>query len=133
MYMKNCASCNNKIKNSYTFCYECNNKKDNNSVSFSSSETIYKKESIPKTVRNCIWLNYFSNEREGKCQCCLRETISIMNFHAGHIKAEANGGTTTLDNLKPICMLCNCSSQKQDMHEFILKYNLHWGLKDNQN
>jgi hypothetical protein len=133
MYMKNCASCNNKIKNSYTFCYECNNKKDNNSVCSSSSETIYKKESIPKTVRNCIWLNYFGNEREGKCQCCLRETISIMNFHAGHIKAEANGGTTTLDNLKPICMLCNCSTGKYDMHEFILKYNLHWGLKDNQN
>ena len=131
--MKQCSTitCTNKVKNSYNYCYECNKKSNDTSDVSVCSDTIYKKETIPKTVRNCVWLNYFQMEREGKCKCCLRETISISNFHCGHIKAEANGGTTTLDNLKPICMLCNCSTQKQDMHEFIKKYNLHWSPNNN--
>jgi len=128
--MKLCLTCNNKVKNSYNYCYDCNKKSDNTDISV-SSETVYKKETIPKTMRNCVWLNYFGSQREGKCKCCLRETISIMNFHCGHIKAEANGGTTTLDNLKPICMLCNTSCGKQDMNEFIKNYNLHWFSENN--
>lgn len=108
--MKQCSTvtCTNKVKNSYNYCYECNKKLNDNSDTLVCTDTIYKKETIPKTVRNCVWLNYFSMEREGKCKYCLREIISISNFHCGHIKAFINGGSTTLDNLKPICMLCNC-------------------------
>ena len=62
------------------------------------------------------------------CQCCLREHITIGNFHAGHIIAHANGGLTTLDNLTPLCMLCNTSMSTYDLNEFIKKYNLHHGL-----
>ena len=125
--MKKCGSenCEKKIKNSYTFCYECN--KDNQSVC-SDASTIYKKESIPKTIRNCLWINYYSDARIGKCQCCKRETISIDNYHVGHISAEANHGTTTLDNLIPLCMLCNTSIQKQNVHDFIKRYNINFGL-----
>jgi 5-methylcytosine-specific restriction endonuclease McrA len=94
------------------------------------NEKEIKREPIPKCVRNALWINYFKNQREGKCQCCLRETISIGNFHAGHIKAHANGGSSTLDNLVPICMLCNTSMSKHDLKEFITKYNLHHGLDD---
>ena len=89
---------------------------------------IAKRENIPKCVRNALWINFFKTEREGKCRCCLRETISIGNFHAGHIKAHANGGSTTLDNLVPICALCNTSMGKHDLKDFIIKYNLHYGL-----
>jgi 5-methylcytosine-specific restriction endonuclease McrA len=135
--MKLCSSpnCENKIKNSYTFCYECN--KDNHSI---CSDTIYspdgaytplqgyKKESIPKTLRNCLWINYYADARTGKCQCCKRENISIDNYHVGHIIAECNHGTTTLDNLIPLCMLCNTSIQKQNVNDFIKKYNIHFGL-----
>jgi len=90
--------------------------------------TPYKKETIPKTVRNCLWINYFKESREGKCCCCKRETISIGNFHAGHIIAESNGGKTSLDNLRPICMLCNTSMQRSNMDDFITRYNLNYGL-----
>lgn len=122
--MKKCSSdkCENLVKNSYTHCYDCNKKDD------SDVETIYKKEIIPKCVKNCLWINNFGDSRIGKCQCCKREAISINNFHAGHIKAERNGGTTTLDNLKCICPLCNFSMGCYDMEKFILKYNLHFGL-----
>ena len=92
--MKNCQSCTNKVRNSYTYCYECNSKRNDNLSSSFASNTIYKKTPIPKTVRNCLWINYFKNKREDKCQCCLRETISISNFHAGHIISEFKGGTT---------------------------------------
>ena len=129
--MKFCSTenCNNKIKNSYTHCYECNQKNTISDTSVSSCETIYKKESIPKTVRNCLWINYYGDARIGTCQCCKREYISIDNYHVGHIIAEANGGSTSLDNLIPMCMLCNTSIQKQNVHEFVKKYNLHFGLK----
>ncbi len=62
------------------------------------------------------------------CQCCLREEISIGNFHAGHILAHVNGGLSTLDNLVPICMLCNTSMGAYNLNDFIKKYNLHHGL-----
>jgi 5-methylcytosine-specific restriction endonuclease McrA len=94
------------------------------------NEKEIKREPIPKCVRNALWINFFKNQREGKCQCCLRETISIGNFHAGHIKAHINGGSTSLDNLVPICMLCNTSMGKYDLNEFISKYNLHHGLEE---
>ena len=92
------------------------------------NEREIKREPIPKCVRNALWINFFKNQREGKCQCCFRETISIGNFHAGHIKAHVNGGSSSLDNLVPICMLCNTSMGKYDLNEFITKYNLHHGL-----
>ena len=127
--MKICPKCNiNKVKNSYQHCYNCNMKDDLSSEVDNEKEI--KREPIPKCVRNALWINYFKKLREGLCQCCKRETISIGNFHAGHIKAHANGGSTSLDNLVPICMLCNCSMMKHDLNEFISKYNLHHGLEE---
>jgi 5-methylcytosine-specific restriction endonuclease McrA len=142
--MKICPKCNIfKIKNSsYDVCYTCHSNKEE-----SSSETeqphsgsgslrdeqpkeqqVFKRESIPKCVRNALWIIFFKDSRTGVCQCCLREQITIGNFHAGHIKAHINGGLTTLDNLTPICMLCNTSMGPYDLNEFIKKYNLHHGL-----
>ena len=91
-------------------------------------ETVYKKEPIPKCVRNALWINYFGDSRTGKCLMCKRESISLSCFQAGHIIAEANGGKCSLDNLKPVCQLCNTSSGKMNMEDFIQKYNLHYGL-----
>ena len=128
--MKICQKCNiNKIKNSYQQCYTCNIKDNTASEQDLEKEITHAREPIPKCVRNALWINFFKNQREGKCKCCLRETISIGNFHAGHIKAHANGGSTTLDNLVPICMLCNTSIGKHDLNEFIIKYNLHYGIE----
>ena len=103
--------------------------KDDNSTEPDIDKDI-KREAIPKCVRNALWINFFKNQREGLCQCCKREKISIGNFHAGHIKAHINGGSSALDNLVPICMLCNTSMGKDDLNEFITKYNLHYGLDD---
>ena len=127
--MKKCTSCNNLVKNSYQLCFECNNKQKNED---SGSETppIYKKENIPKTVRNCLWINYFGSSRIGVCR---REPITINNFHASHIEAEKNHGPTSLDNLAPCCVQCNMSMGTMNMNDFITKYNLHFGLDKSLN
>lgn len=127
MYMKKCPNenCNNLVKNSYQQCYDCNNKEKDSS----DAEPSYKKEIIPKTVRNVLWYIYFDNSRTAKCQCCLIEDISISNYHVSHIVAESNGGKTSLENLKPCCMLCNTSMGKQNMNDFIKKYNLHYRIE----
>jgi 5-methylcytosine-specific restriction endonuclease McrA len=125
--MKKCQNCDKLVKNGYVQCFECNNKHIKDS-SESDTDTPYKKETIPKTIRNALWINNFGDSRTGKCQCCLREIVSIGNFHAGHIIAEVNGGSTSLDNLTVLCMLCNTSMGRYNVKDFIMKYNLHYGL-----
>ena len=122
--MKKCSSdkCENLVKNSYTHCYDCNKKDD------SDVETIYKKEPICKTVRNVLWYIHYGDIRLAKCKCCLVEDISISCYHVGHVIAEANGGKTSMENLLPMCMLCNTSIGKQNVADFIKKWNLHYRI-----
>lgn len=140
-----CVLCDKPVKGLFKQCFQCNKKKSlvinfsdiknnsecdfiNDNVSESIDEKPYKKQSIPKAVKVCLWKNYFNNSLTGICQCCLREPISINNYDASHIMAERKGGETTLDNLKPCCRMCNLSMGTMDMNEFIKKYNLHYGL-----
>ena len=134
--MKTCSTCPKLIKNGYTLCYECNNKLDSESDTTSETderakpEVIVKRESIPKCVRNAVWRHQNNNQIEAKCICCRVETVTIGNFHVGHITSIANGGTTTLDNLTVLCMLCNTSMGKCNVYEFIDKYKLHYFEKN---
>lgn len=59
------------------------------------------------------------------CQCCKVEPISIKNFDCGHITSKKNGEGVSIDNLKPICRLCNSSMGTMNMQEFINKYGLN--------
>ena len=89
-----------------------------------------RKDKIPATLRNAIWSTYISaTESRGNCYCCAVEPITKANFAAGHIVAECRGGTVTLQNLRPICTLCNSSMGKTNMHDFIKKYGLSGGLR----
>ena len=133
---KNTCPCGKPITKGYfKKCYECNvkDKVDSDDEDTTKNDDVipYKKMTIPKTVKNCLWINYFGDKRVGVCACCLREPITINNFHAGHIKSEKEfgPGSTTLDNLAPICPLCNLSMGTAHMiDDFIKKYNLHYGL-----
>jgi hypothetical protein len=113
-------------------CFECNNKDkvDSDDEEVKPDDTIpYKKMSIPKTVKNCLWINTYGDSRIGKCKICLREDVSLSSFQACHILAEKNGGSCSLDNLMVGCALCNSSMGTANALDFIKTYNLHFGLK----
>lgn len=81
-----------------------------------------RKKRIPAAVRNAVWDNNISPEfKIGNCYVC-NSKISFSNFHCGHIIAEKDGGTIELNNLKPICMLCNTSMGTTNMNIFKEQY-----------
>ena len=129
--MHNCEKCNKKVKNGFKMCYACNDSKSDSESEIATPPKPYIKDPIPRAVKNCLWINFFGTSRVGVCACCEREPITINNFHAGHIKSEKEfgPGSVRLDNLAPICPLCNSSMGTMHMEEFITKYNLKYGLK----
>lgn len=67
-------------------------------------------KSIPKGVREQVWIYYNKNNFSKKCyvKWC-KNIINVFDFHVGHNIPKSKGGTDTIDNLKPICSRCNLS------------------------
>lgn len=81
-----------------------------------------KKKSIPKVVKDLSWNKWVGEDvARTKCLCCGVNEIKMSSFHCGHVVAEANGGTTTVDNLRPICAACNTSMGTENLNEFKAK------------
>ena len=82
-----------------------------------------KKQKIPTKVRIDIWATYIgSNLAEHKCICCKKVTIKQSEFEVGHVLSEANGGTLEINNLRPICSVCNRSMGTRNMVDFVKQY-----------
>ncbi len=80
------------------------------------------RKTIPKTLKNQVWDQYIGKDKGiGLCECCKKE-IDSKHFECGHIIAVAEGGDDTIDNLRPICGLCNKSMGKMNMTDFCDKY-----------
>ena len=78
------------------------------------------KNSIPKALREQVWLKINGKRYKNKCYIgwCKNE-IDVFNFHVGHNIPESKGGKTVLSNLKPICSRCNLSmSNKYTIDEW---------------
>ena len=58
--MKNCEKCDKKIKNGFKMCYSCNDNKSDTEPE--TAKPLYIKDSIPRTVKNCLWINYFGDK-----------------------------------------------------------------------
>jgi hypothetical protein len=87
---------------------------------------MYKKKSIPLSLKALVWNKYIGEEKGiGYCQCCRKNIIKQISFHCGHIISERNGGSTTLNNLIPLCQTCNLSMGRHNMNEFVKKYGFH--------
>ena len=79
-----------------------------------------KKQPISATIKRLVWNKYIGEEiGKSKCTCCFVTDITQLSFNCGHIIAEANGGETTVSNLKPICQNCNSSMGTKDMNKFM--------------
>jgi hypothetical protein len=81
------------------------------------------KATIPSALRSQVWNTYFGVEvGQTKCYCCRINDVSQRNFEAGHVLPEAKGGPTTIENLRPICGLCNRSMGSQHMADYCKKH-----------
>jgi len=77
-----------------------------------------RKKKIPVALRNSVWNTYIGEALGiGKCFICQGQ-ITHSTFACGHIVAEAKGGETKLDNLRPVCPSCNSSQGTANMIEF---------------
>lgn len=82
-----------------------------------------KKQSIPKALKVSVWHKYIGEDNgKAKCLCCEITDITQSKFHCGHVIAEANGGDSNVDNLRPICETCNKSMGTTNVNDF--KMNL---------
>jgi len=78
-----------------------------------------KKKSIPKVVKDLSWAKWVGDDvAKTKCLCCGINEIKMNSFHCGHVVAEANGGSTSVENLRPICAACNTSMATENMDVF---------------
>lgn len=88
-----------------------------------SVEEKKKKKTIPVALKRKVWAKWMGEDiGKAKCLRCKLTDITQLNFHCGHIIAEAAGGELKVDNLKPICQSCNSSMGTINMDEFITKY-----------
>jgi len=84
---------------------------------------VQRKRRIPKTLKRAVWDTYVGVDKgTAPCLCCERTPIRQLEFHCGHVISEARGGTTTVDNMRPICAQCNLSMGTQNLFEFKAKY-----------
>lgn len=86
------------------------------------------KDKIPTAVRNQVWLKYMGNTAFGPCPCCGIHDISLVQsggFECGHVQAEAQGGSTNLSNLIPVCKSCNLGMGTTNMIDYVKQYYPH--------
>ena len=79
-----------------------------------------KKKGVPKAVRLQSWsLHVGETVGKTKCICCRDTEITMGDFEAGHVVAEAEGGAAVVDNVLPVCGLCNRSMGTCSMHDYV--------------
>jgi 5-methylcytosine-specific restriction endonuclease McrA len=68
------------------------------------------KASIPKALREQVWITYAGRRFERRCLIpWCKNTMTVFDFHVGHNVPESVGGATEIANLRPICARCNLS------------------------
>jgi hypothetical protein len=110
------------ILDNHVFCPPKHNTTNGESKSNVGTSKICKKKKISHAMRIVCW-NTYVGEDFGKahCLCCKTNYITQHNFHCGHVVAEANGEQIHVDNLRPICSVCNNSMGTTDMKVFALE------------
>ena len=69
-----------------------------------------KRTAIPKALREQVWRTHIGSKYESKCTIswCTNK-ITPFDYEVGHNIPHSKGGSSTIDNLRPICSRCNKS------------------------
>jgi 5-methylcytosine-specific restriction endonuclease McrA len=97
------------VDNLWPICESCN--KSMNTVQMDVKNFKYNIcESDDVVFRRQVW-DYRIGLTHGKAYCpiCKLSTITQIDFASGYAIPKQNGGTTSVDNLWPICENCNAS------------------------
>ena len=87
-----------------------------------------KKATIPKALREQVWLKTIGKKYEYDCYIpWCKNKMTVFDFHVGHNRPESHGGTLDIDNLEAICARCNLSmSDKYTIDEWIKFKKYKW-------
>lgn len=75
---------------------------------------------VPRSLRALVWDRYIGLDK-GSWTCFCGKKIYQMDFEAGHVVAVSKGGPTTVENLRPVCSMCNKSMGSENLFDFIAK------------
>ena len=82
-----------------------------------NAKTQNRRISIPNSVRQKLWINYFKESLKGYCMCCGKE-ITYHDYHISHKIAVSRGGDNSIDNLTICCSSCNMSMKDMNFFQF---------------
>lgn len=72
---------------------------------------------IPRVLRNAVWQKRNSTNMVGVCFVCENE-LCYENMECGHIIPHIYNGNVSLENLEPICKVCNRDMGAMNLHEY---------------
>lgn len=82
------------------------------------------RKSVPKSLKEQLWYTQVGkNIGRALCYVCQTREITPFTFEAGHIIAVAKGGSTTLDNLRCVCLPCNRSMGTENLEVYKQRYH----------
>lgn len=86
-----------------------------NEINLDQFSNVRKK--IPLILKNNVWKKRNGNSMEGKCYVC-DEMLCYENMECGHIVPHVQKGEITLDNLEPICKMCNRDMGAMNLNDY---------------
>jgi 5-methylcytosine-specific restriction endonuclease McrA len=74
------------------------------------------------------WVECGIDDANTTCPIC-KAKLNVWDSHYGHIKSEKNGGDMSVENIIPICMVCNTSIGSKNLDEICKERNIPFPFK----
>jgi len=80
-----------------------------------------KKNTIPKKIRDMLWIKTFGENQYGYCRIC-DEKFTYITFVAAHNISRANGGSDNISNLVCLCSGCNSAMGPNNLEDYVDRF-----------